>query len=394
MPIFERVLFFGIGGGNDIFSTTLAMASLWKLGWRWDECAIAGIISPFHEHTVVETDIPGVYETKPDSKRLLLRKDAGREIKFVDSKVSEMISTEKAENIYNANRVLALSIKNGSKGLQESLRRLAFRYDFMVLVDLGGDFFYRGNIDWHILSPLFDCISLRAAQGAKFPCVLFEAGPGTDGELDPEALNIALGKYAHDACSLEPEIMDWWEMLYTKWIKDYRPGRTNEMTIQAFRETEPYLTVPYRVRAHLIDGGVNRQYYRYFSHRIETELCRWFYLIDPCAITKNPFLVSCENAKDWFYKTQVMKWRTNNEANLEYLEEDGKLAQFLTPSPLLHEADRMALIKTGLRHLEDGIIEKALIFPQDMADAETGFWEFSGAFQTRDRGGIIELARR
>src|SRR3989338_733893 len=122
MNEYKKVLFFGIGGGNDIFSTTLAMASLWKMGMRWDECVMAGVISPFHQHTVAKTEISGVYETSSDSKRLLLLKDAAKEIKFVDSKVSEMIQ---AAELYGANHVFALSIKNGSSGLKKSLRGLA-----------------------------------------------------------------------------------------------------------------------------------------------------------------------------------------------------------------------------------------------------------------------------
>lgn len=387
MPTYGRVLFFGIGGGNDIFSTTLAMASLWKLGWRWNECALAGIISPFHRHTVTKTNIPGVYETSPDSKRLLLRKDAEKEIGFVDSKVSEMVSVE---NIYGANRVFALSLKHGTIGLRKSLRGLSKIYDFIVLVDLGGDFFYSGHADWHIISPLFDSIVIRAVQGSGVSSILFEAGPGTDGEIDPEALNGALGKYATGSYSLDPEIMGWWEALYSKWIKSYRPGRTNEMTIQAFHSQERFITVPYRVRAHLVDR-VDERFYKYFDQRIDTELCRHFYLINPQEI-KNPFLVTCKSAKEWFYKTQVAKWHTNNEANLEYWEEKGGLLQFLTPSPLLDQGDRLVLLKKGLEHLAQGLIHAVWIFPKDFVDC--GESVVDRKFEIRDLNGILEVRKK
>jgi len=361
------------------------MASLWKLGWRWDECALAGVISPFHQHTVSETEYPGAYETFPDSKRLLLRQDVSKEIKFVDSKVSEMIGTT---GLYGANRVFALPVRNGTRGLRGALINLAEVYELIVLVDLGGDFFYRGQIDWHIISPLFDSISLRAAKDAQIPCVLFEAGPGTDGELEPEALACALTKYTEADFPLDTEIMDWWEALYVKWIKDYRPGRTNDMTIQALHSSEPYLTVPYRVRAHLMDK-TDEHFYKYFDQRIDTGLCRHFYLLRPEKI-ENPFLVACKSAKEWFWKTQVAKWPTNNEANLEYWEELNGLLQFLTPSPLLDEPDRLTLLRMGLEHLARGITVSVWIFPADWAKVEA---EFRGEFQARNRGGILELTR-
>lgn len=385
MPTYKRVLFFGIGGGNDIFSTTLAMASLWKMGWRWHECALAGVVSPFHGHTVVETGIVGVYQTFPDSKRSLLRKDVAKEIKFVDSKVSEMVA---AVDLYGANRVLALSVRNGTKGLVKSLRELMKIYDFVVLVDLGGDFFYHGRSDWHILSPLLDSISIRAIQGAGIPNILFEAGPGTDGELDPEALKRALVRYVEFSHPLDPGIMDWWEALYARWIKDYRPGRTTDMTIQAFRSREQTMVVPYRARAHLVDT-LDERFYRYFDQRIDTELCRHFYLVRPEKI-KNPFLVACKSAKEWFFKTQVKKWHTNNEANLEYWEEGGGLLQFLTPSPLLDASNRSTLLRMGLEHLERGITQMVWIFPEDLVAAGAG----EDNFRIKNHRGILELTRR
>lgn len=84
----ESVLFMGTGGGNDIFSNLLAEPQLWSYGWRWDFAGIAGMLSPFHRHTVQETDIEGVGRILPQSQRFLLNRGYEREIPFVDAAVS------------------------------------------------------------------------------------------------------------------------------------------------------------------------------------------------------------------------------------------------------------------------------------------------------------------
>ena len=328
----KRVLLIGTGGGNDIFSTMLAAMSLWDKGWRWEECSIAGVLSPFHRYRNIDLVADGFNLITPNSERWLRRKDYEKKIGFVDAAVSQMINEEPALNI---KQIFGLSLAKGSVGLAESLRLLAKDFDYFVLVDIGGDILYRGRKDYRVLSPMFD-----------LPGCLFEAGPGTDGELEPEAIESALAAAGSQRYDLSPVIIDSWEEMYGRWVAGIREGRTVPMTIEAFRSDEPIIVREYRARAHL----GNLRLYSKFEHRIKTNLCRHFFLLEPQKIN-NPFAVASDSPFDWFVKTQVLQHRTNCEANLEYWTMGDKLFQFLTPSPLFRSAEKLMMLRLGLNDL-------------------------------------------
>jgi len=385
----NRILFVGTGGGNDIFSTFVAVASLWTEGWRWTACDIAGVISPFHTHTVVPTDIPGVFLTTPNTTRHLLSKAGpGKSINFVDAKVAEIVAQS---HPYKMSSVLALSVEQGSVGLTAAFAQLSKEYDIIVLVDAGGDCFYSGADDKHILSPMFDSMIVRAFVDSGAKGVLFEVGPGTDGELEPDSLTRALVANGgmENAKPLRSRVMNWWEEQYSKWIEPYRPGRTVPITLQAFRSAELFLQMDYRARAHF--GGTHR--YKYFTQTISTELCKKFYLVDPSRI-KNPFAVSCASPVEWFLKTQVACRHTNNEANLEYIKmSNGELWQFLTPSPLLGTKDREELINLGLQNLSQGVNDGAWIMPWDWRFHRSSYWESQFAVSTATESNLLVCRR-
>lgn len=363
----DRILFIGTGGGNDIFSTTLAMKVLWRQGWRWNRVTIAGVLSPFHMHTGALTGIDGVSITDPGTKRFLNRgiaMGALEKIGCIDAVVSAMcVSGDLQDMASHAPDVLGLSLDGGTVVLSAALKELAATHDYTVLVDIGGDILYRGKEDTHILSPMFDACVLRAARDAGIPCILFEAGLGSDGELDPEALNEVLQCSRGQRCLIHKDDMLWWSELYRKWIAAVRPGRTVPLTIEAYNSNEDELIKEYCVRAHL---GVERRY-AYFQQRIETKLCRSYFLIDPHKVL-NPFAVACKDPEEWFLKTQVEQQHTNNEANLEYMLRGHEIVQFLTPSPLLKESDRLFFIKEGLKELRSGkTCNAALMLDSDLA---------------------------
>ncbi len=359
----DKVLFVGTGGGNDIFSCVLAADALWRMGWCWDEAIIAGVLSPFHYHTGVEEvdDACGLYAIGPSAKRFVCRNDESTQIGFVDAEVSKMVFAGDGDCLrLNILGVCGLSLEKGSVGLAEVFKIFAEEGAFTVLVDVGGDIFYRGKEDTHVLSPMFDSIVLRAFVDSAAPGILFEAGPGTDGEMDPEALEEVLAKAEAVEHPLLSETVDEWEKLYEKWIAPVRTGRTVPTTIQAFRSEEKILKLTYKARAHI---GYTKIYHN-FEQRINTELCKKFFLVEPRKII-NPFAVQCFNPLDWFRKTQVLQHQTNCEANLEYCDLTGELVQILTPSPLFPQSDRIRLIHQGLQDLNDGIYDTAWIFKQD-----------------------------
>ncbi|MBI5733245.1 DUF1152 domain-containing protein [Candidatus Jorgensenbacteria bacterium] len=376
----NRVFFLGTGGGNDVFSCTLAAISLWKLGWRWKECAFAGVLSPFHRHDVIATDIAGAFITQPDSGRFINRKDKELKIGFVDAAVAALVRDSSA---YNARSVYGLSLSRGTTGLSETLKQLSNSFDYFVLVDIGGDCFYGGERDRHVLSPMFDAMAIKAFIDSGVPGLLYEAGPGTDGELEPEAIEQSLLIAEAESLPMLRESMIEWEGLYNKWISPVRQGRTVPVTIQAFNSPDEILTLTYRARAHL---GATRLYSN-FTHRIKTALCKNFYLIDPRKI-QNPFMVACSDPLDWFQKTQVVQCRTNCEPNLEYLHMNGSVYQFLTPSPLFSRDDRLGLITQGLREMREGSCDAVWMFEDD----EKVICESLGSFSLEKKSGLIEVS--
>lgn len=382
----RNVLFVGTGGGNDVFSTTLAMDALWRSGWRWQECAIAGVLSPFHAHSSQGSVwFPGATITMPGDTRSLIRKRDARQIGFVDEAVSRMVAEERP---HGCTLVYGLSLRNGTKGLTESFRTLAKRYDYIVLVDLGGDIFYGGAEDRHVLSPMFDSMVLRAFVDSGVAGCLIEAGPGTDGELEPGRLLDALVAAQASSHWIDPASIAWWNGLYRKWIEPVRPGRTVPLTIQAYgEEDQETLTVPFRARAHV--GSLKK--YAYFDQTISVDLCARFYFVEPHRIV-NPFAVTCNDPYDWFVKTQVAQQRTNCEANLEYLRgADGRITQLVTPSPLFSPDDRVELITFALHDILAGAADAAWIFPEDLALVPSGAIEaFAESF---DAGGLVHLSK-
>lgn len=355
----ERIAFVGTGGGNDVFSCLLAAMTLKRHGWEWKRAYVAGILSPFHKHVLGET-AGGYYRgwIQPTSKRLLNRRGEEREIGFIDAKVAALVEKIKPLGIET---VWGLDAGDGAHGLRWAFHHLGV--ERIVLVDAGGDILASWQ-DEHVLSPMFDGMALRASVQLEVPpCTLFEFGPGTDGELDPERLREELLHPDVDCRPLHAEDIDAWEALYKQWIEPTRPGRTVPVTIEAFRTSRPMIEMEYRARAQL--GGA--RWYGNFRHRIDADLCKRFYLMDPRSVVeRNPFAVFCGSPEDWFLRTQSSSGRfRNNEASLQYFMRHGRLLQFLTPSPLLHEGDRRDIITRALGEFEGHLCEEILMTEED-----------------------------
>lgn len=379
----NRVLFIGTGGGNDVFSTTLAAMCLWKQGWRWDSCDIAGVLSPFHRHTG-KKHANGVLRIVPSSKRFLIRKDTQTEIPFIDATVAKMIEQT---DWYGCRHVYGLPLTGGTSLLTEIIRSYRYRYRHIILVDVGGDIFYSGRQDQHVLSPMFDAMVLRAYCDAGAEGFLFAAGLGTDGEIDPVSLTRSVRAYTRSRVRIRKPSWKQWGRLYRTWIKPVRPGRTVPMTLRmACCYPDEMQTINYRVRAHLGD----RRWYYLFNQKILPEYCHYFYTMNPEHI-ENPFAVPCKNPLEWFHEAQVIRQHTNCEANLEFLQMPFGLIQFLTPSPLFDPLVRKKILQEGLRQfVEDGSCDEALLFPADWNDCS----EFHDEFQTDTCCGLIHAAPR
>lgn len=330
---YNKVLFVGTGGGNDIYSTLLAVMSLHERGWRWNSCDIAGVLSPFQTHSTTPTAVPNVVKVNPSSQRkLVLRTGETLDLGFVDARVSEILPFLPPE--YNVQQVLGLELHKGTHGLSRSIQELAKEYDHFVLVDIGGDILYSGTVNTHILSPMFDACCLAAFTQANVPCTLFEAGPGTDGEIDAPILEHLLAAYNAITTPLNPDIVEQWHNIFLHWLAFTRTGRTVPMTYACFKSDQTSTVMDYRAR----NSFLNERHYAVFEHTISNALCKNYYLIDPYEIN-NPFAVTCSDPMDWFYKTQIKQHFTNNEANCQFWRRQvagkSQLVFFLTPSPLL-----------------------------------------------------------
>lgn len=365
----EKILFVGIGGGNDVFSGLLAAMSLWNIGWRWRVCDFAGVLSPFHAYSGMQEYFHIHHSGKhvvigSDSQRFIRRKHSLEKIGFVDATVSNMLQNSL---MFRGSKVLGLSLEGGTVELAKTFRGLSNDYNYIVLVDLGGDCFYRGAEDKHILSPMFDAITLKAFIDSKARGILFEAGPGSDGEMEPDVLEQLLTGPDLNAeiCPLDSHIMDQWSKMYTDWIQPVRRGHTVPNTIAAFHSTEEIMTVKHQARAHI---GTLKKFWQ-FDQRIKTSLCKKFYLIDPKKI-RNPFAIQCADPVSWFTGTQACIVRTNCEANLEYVKSGDDILQFVTPSPLFYGSDKAELINVALESLEGGQYDGAMMF-----DAEWSFFK-------------------
>lgn len=391
---FNKVLFVGTGGGNDVFSTILAALSLRAEGFTWESCDIAGVLSPFHKHTgKVPQFNPEVREKQfkvkqitADSKRFIVTAQTKKEIKFVDAVVAKMVtkSSTLRESGINIGQVLGLPLFGGTELLAQCFTYYATLYDFIILVDVGGDIFYSGAADHHVLSPMFDAMVLRAFVNSGAPGILFEAGPGTDGEIGPEALEDALTHAGATSFPLQESVMNQWEALYQKWVAPVRTGRTVPVTIQGFNATEPEISLEYYARAH---QGEERAY-AYFTQRINTELCKKFFLLDPSKI-ENPFAVDCHDPMDWFDKTQAKLQPTNCEANLEFFRKREKFYQFLTPSPLFRPDERMKLLENGFKRMLSGECHFSLMLKHDWEAVSRAWPQIE--VEARKRNGLVIL---
>jgi hypothetical protein len=378
---FKKVLFVGAGGGNDIFSTLLAADVLSQEGRVWDYAEIAGVISPFHSYkNVVDYGIKGVVETNTFSERFLLRKRDELKIGFVDSAVSQIVKDIHPSKI---GKTLGLSLENGSEGLKESFIELAKIFDLIVLVDIGGDIFYGGKEDDRVLSPMFDSMVLKAFVDSKVKGILFEAGPGTDGEIHQTRLTSALSNYSSFSADLSFSSMCEFDYLFQKYIAKKRRGNTVPNLVDAFSSGKFSIFKDFRVRSHI----GKEKYFETFSHAISVDLCKKFYLIDPEKI-QNPFAVSCKSPYDWFIKTQVNQSHTNNEANLEYSRQGDEIMQFLTPSPLFADSIRKQIVEIGLSDLKNGITDLVYLFPFD--------WEnsFDSSLHSELKDGLIFVSKK
>lgn len=357
----ERVLFVGIGGGNDDFSCLLLAQALRNCGAFWTAFDVAGVLSPFHHHTVEPTDVHGFYRNLPTSERFVVRNDGTKGIGFVGSQVAKIAAARC--DVTDVDRSYSLSLQEGTVGLARTFRELATRYQRIVLVDIGGDVLYAGERDNHVLSPLFDALTLKGFVDSGVQGDLVVAGPGTDGELEPEALRESLETLGGLRCSgpISARSIERWERLYCRYIKHYRQGNTVPALLTAYNSRDKEVARVVTARAKVGD----RRWDAPFTQRIDTALCRRYYMLNPAKVAAaNPVAVSCGSPGEWFLKTQQHR-RVGSEISMQYSKECDGLFQFATPSPLFSTEKRAEICNVALDDLEAGVCDTVLMHSED-----------------------------
>lgn len=358
MPRFKNALFVGTGGGNDIFSTTLAMLSLREAGYEWNSCSVAGVLSPFHRYRGLDRTVCKQVVSIPDRDitRIVPCHVDIIELDMVERTVAALAEAERDLDI---KAVYGLSLAGGTRDLAEAFRWLASTHDFVVLVDIGGDILFRGfETDPRVLSPMFDAMVLEAFCASGAPGILFEAGPGTDGEISPGSLKETLLDPTVQSYPLAASVVDEWERLFRTHVEPVRAGRTVPKTIEAFRSAQALLTLDYRARCHL----GNRRWYATFSHEIDTELNRSFYLVPTeWARHRNPLCVPCRHVEEWIEKTRQPGRHVNAEFQFEYLF-TGKLVWLLAlPSPLFTPDQQKEMVDAAFEDARRGNCDGVVI---------------------------------
>lgn len=356
MARFENVLFLGAGGGNDVFSTVLAVDAMRRYGHTWDRCSIAGVLSPFHEHAGLERVAPGFYRTGSGASARPHRRN-DRHDPFPDPVVARMVERESQLGI---DAVYALDLGEGSLGVSRTLRELFLRgmFTFVVVVDIGGDILGMSRVT--TMSPMFEAMVLRGAIDAGIPFWTFVAGLGADGETEPHELEHAINWIAPIRERLYPGSVELWEGLYRSYVAETSPSRTIPLAADIFRN---WTLHPDREERFNVPGSPTGESY---VQRIRTVNLLFFYLFVKPQDIKNCMAVPCVSPFDWFSTTQL-QLHTQNEANhrCERLP-DGDVRAYLTPYFRKDRFERrLPILASELDAFARGEFDSAWMFPED-----------------------------
>jgi hypothetical protein len=260
--------------------------------------------------------------------------------------------------------LIGITLKKGSVGVSESIRRLAEAkgVDHVFLVDVGGDILYRSSKDGRILSPMFDSLSLRGAIDSGVSASLFEAGLGTDGELDAAPLREMLTAPGVSSLKIDSADIDLWEKGFAQYVRPIRAGSTVPQTIRAFRLGEGVTTIPHSARS--VIGG--RRWKDEFTHGVDADLCQKFFMLDPERIG-NPLAVSCRSPLEWLGLTRRAGHLINNEGHLQSLETScGRIVIFSPPDSFFSDDEKRDMFVEALRAVDLGQFDWVAVFTDEL----------------------------
>ncbi len=203
-PERNRALVIGAGGGKDIFSASIVAAQLASIGFKVD---LGGMLNPAFMHKYTNRKEPerpvNIIRENDGDVRTIERyipykgKNPALHDPLFDSNLPEIFN-EESSPLFHFNNYYNFTGRFGTSRLVEDVIGLIAQngYDIVAAVDIGGDILARGPKDKGILTPIMDSTSLylmgQLPLNVKTCVIAF--GLGTDGELDPQAINEILGQ--------------------------------------------------------------------------------------------------------------------------------------------------------------------------------------------------------
>lgn len=355
---YKRPLIIGIGGGNDIVSSTLVLSDLIRVGKNPD---LAGICSPGAWHLYNGKEEEPVNLVNVETKRYRPSK-IRQELSFIDAKIPELLKREGIRaNVYN------LSCRYGASALINNLEKLIETqgYDGIVAVDVGGDILARGKQDPTILSPLMDFTTLYALSQLEISSVLIEFGLQTDGELRPKGCeeifeefnssNILSDTIKIKNCDKAVEIFS---RVY-KGIESIRHGHTAHMTLETLTADKD-INTEYRMRIQVL----NEKWYHNFPITLESKYFGKAFLIDNKKLAKSRKLAfSYESPLELYLKTKKIV-NTKTEMDMLYTWADNSCIWLGLLCPQIEGGKRNEILNYGLNNLEN-YADVALLWKKD-----------------------------
>ena len=343
---YKKPLVIGMGGGNDIVSSTIILSYLKE---RVINADLAGISSPGAWHN---------YNGKEEEPVNLVSKNT---IRYIDSKnpvnisyIDPQLPTLLEKENINA-RVYNLSLRYGTNELIKGLEQLIEeqRYDGIIAVDIGGDVLARGKQHSTILSPLMDFSTLYVINQLNTPSILVEFGLQTDGELRPDSCKEILEDLERSNAipstfelKKQDKAIESFKRIYSE-IEKIRHGHTANMTLETLEKDED-IHAEYRSRVRVLD----KKWYFNFPITLEKKYFGKGFIIDPKVVFKKTQLSFPFNDPFELYIKMKKKIDTRAEMDMLYSKPNNTVVWLGVLCPQIKGKQRGEVLNYGLQQLE------------------------------------------
>lgn len=356
---YKRPLVIGMGGGNDIVSSTLILSDLINAGKNPD---LAGMCSPAAWHFYDGEKEKSVNIVTEKTRRYRPSKNPVN-LSFIDPKVPKLLEERGIKaTVYN------LSLRYGTSALIKGLQKLIEKqkYDGIIAVDIGGDVFARGSPDPTIVSPLMDFTALYVISQLKIPSTLIEFGFQTDGELRPKGCEEIMNELQtsgllKDTLTIKSsdKPVEIFRKIYSG-IEHIRHGHTAHMTLETLNSKEDIHT-KYKRRTRIL----NKRWYHEFPITLEAKYFGKAFIIDLKGLEKSRKLAfPYETPLELYIKTKKIV-DTGTEMDMLYAWTNNTCLWLGLLYPYIKGNERKEILNYGLDKLNTHA-DAALLWKKDI----------------------------